>query len=82
VTTCAKRNVLTTMNIQRGAWKNVDSLASMHSVIYVARSPVLLVRNHVDGEHHFLNNREIFNFRPISGTATTTPVLSHVARSV
>jgi hypothetical protein len=53
VVTDAKRNVLALTNILRGAWKIVDSHASMRSVIYVARSPVLLVKNHADGQHRF-----------------------------
>ena len=53
VATHVERNVLAVMNIQRGAWKIVDNPASMQSVIYVVRSPVLLVRNHADGQHFF-----------------------------
>jgi hypothetical protein len=45
----AKRNVLAIMNIRRDAWKNADNHANMRSAVYVARSPVLLVRNHADG---------------------------------
>ena len=48
--THAKRNVLSVMNIQRGAWKIVDNPASMRSVNCVVRSPVLHVRNHADGQ--------------------------------
>jgi len=54
VATHAERNALAAMNIQRGAWKDVDNLASMHSVTCLARSPALLVRNLADGEHRFL----------------------------
>ena len=53
VATHAGRNVLAVMNIQKGAWKIVDNPASMQSVIYVVLSPVLLVRNHADGQHSF-----------------------------
>ena len=52
--THAERNALALTNIQRGAWKIVDNPASMQNVIYVVRSPVLLVRNHADGQHPFL----------------------------
>ena len=55
VVTHAERNVLAVTNIQIGAWKIVDSPASMQSVIYVVRSPVLLVRNHADGQHSFFS---------------------------
>lgn len=54
VATHAERNVLVAMNTQRSVWKSVDNLVSMHSVVYLARSPVLLVRNHADGKHIFL----------------------------
>ena len=53
VVTHAEKNVLAVTNIQRSAWKIVDNPASMQSVIYVVRSPVLLVRNHADGQHLF-----------------------------
>ena len=53
VVTHAERNVLALMNIQRCALKIVDNPASMQSVIYDVRSPVLLVRNHADGQHSF-----------------------------
>ena len=33
VATHAGRNVLAAMNIQRSVWRNVDNLASMHSVV-------------------------------------------------
>ena len=55
VVTHAERSVLAPMNIQRGAWKIVDNPASMQSVVYVVRSPVLLVRNHADGQHSFFS---------------------------
>ena len=51
--TLAERNVLAPMNIRRGAWKIVGSPACMQSVVYVVQSPVLLVRNHADGQHSF-----------------------------
>jgi hypothetical protein len=47
----AEKNVLALTNIHKSAWKIVGNLASMQSVIYVARSPVPLVRNHADGQH-------------------------------
>ena len=53
VITHAERNVLATMNIQRGAWKVVDNPASMHSVICVAGSLAPPARNHADGEYRF-----------------------------
>ena len=55
VVTLAERNVLALMNIRRGAWKIVGSPACMQSVVYVVRSPVLLVRNHADGQHSFFS---------------------------
>ena len=55
VVTRAERNVLAVMNTQRFAWKIVDNHASMQSVVYVVRSPVLLVRNHADGQQSFFS---------------------------
>ena len=81
VVTHAERNVLAVTNIQRGAWKIVDNPASMQSVVYVVRSPVLHVRSHADGQHFFPHKLHLI-FHLIAGTATTTPVLSHVVRSV
>ena len=80
VVTLAERNVLALMNIRRGAWKIVGSPACMQSVVYVVRSPVLLVRNHADGRHSFFPIDYISHL--FAGTATTTPVLYHVVRSV
>lgn len=80
VVTHAERNVLALTNTQRDAWKIVDNPASMQSVIYVVRSPVLLVKNHADGRHFFFPIDYISHL--FAGTATTTPVLYHVVRSV